>query len=92
VFGCCDRRALCVIHRDEAFAQMKGVVACRGEVWAVYVAQRAPRMLGKPWPMTARMRSIARRKVADLADDERLLELLAVELVRWAAKRWDSHR
>jgi hypothetical protein len=34
------------------------------------------------------MRSIARRKVADLAGDARLLELLEADLVRFAAKRW----
>lgn len=34
------------------------------------------------------MSGIARRKVEDLARDPKLLEMLADELVRWAAKRW----
>jgi len=50
------------------------------------VARRCSR--SRPWPRTARCRAIARRKVRDLADDERLAELLADEVERWAARWW----
>ncbi len=43
----------------------------------------------QPWPAhDGRAAAIARRKVADLTRDRRLVELLAAELARWAAKRW----
>lgn len=89
MIGRCSTHALCAMHRDETFAQLRGVAATRGEVWADTVAAKMPRAIGKPWPVKSpRMMSIERRKVADLANDATLLELLAVELAAWAARRW----
>lgn len=91
VIGCCESANLCELHRVGMFEQLRGVASTRGEVWADTVAARRPRMVGQPWPVKSpRMMSIARSKVADLAHDERLLELLAVELASWAARRWDE--
>ena len=92
MIGCCEPAALCVLHRAGLFDQLKGTVACRGEVWADAVAARRPRMIGQPWPEGDRMLAIARGKVRDLAKDERLLEMLAVELARWAARRWADRK
>jgi hypothetical protein len=52
------------------------------------VAARVP--CTQPWPQTERMLAIAAGKVEDLARDPKLLEMLAAELARWAAKRWQS--
>lgn len=42
-----------------------------------------------PWPMTEKMRSIARRKVTSIArGDQRLLEALTTECVLGAAHWW----
>jgi len=79
----CDR---CV---DDGLAHLRGVAACRGERWALTVAARCPRLRGRPWPAyDGRAAELARRKVADLTRDDRLRELLAVELAAWAARRW----
>lgn len=82
----CARDQLCDRCVDDAFAQLRGVAACRGEVWAMAVAKTCPRT--RPWPCSERARAIARRKVADLAADERLCARLASELERWAARWW----
>jgi len=50
------------------------------------VAKQCPRT--RPWPCSERARAIARRKVSDLAADERLATRLADELERWAARWW----
>lgn len=84
----CARDQLCDRCVDDAFAQLRGVAACRGEVWAMDVARRCPR--AQPWPATERVRAIARRKVGDLSSDARLAERLAGELERWAARWWQA--
>jgi hypothetical protein len=68
------------------FDNLRGTAACRGEAWAESVARRCRR--DQPWPRTERAAAIARMKVEDLARDERLLEMLADELARWAELRW----
>ena len=89
MLGCgCARDQLCDRCVDDAFAQLRGVAACRGEVWAMAVAKSCPR--DQPWPCTERARVIARRKVADLCADERLASRLAGELQHWAARWWAS--
>lgn len=78
---------MCERCREDRFAQLGGVAACRGEYWAERVARVVP--TGKPWPPhEGKAADIARRLVRDLADDPKLLELLAGELARWAARRW----
>jgi hypothetical protein len=71
----------------DGFAQLRGVASCRGEHWAWTVAERVARR--DPWPPhEGRPAELARSKVADLTEDLRLRELLAVELARAAARRW----
>lgn len=82
----CARDQLCDRCVDDAFAQLRGVAACRGEVWAMEVAKQCPR--GRPWPCSPRAHAIARRKVGDLSADARLADRLAGELERWAARWW----
>ena len=89
IVACCDRDMLCDRCVADTFAQLRGVAACRGERWAASVSTRRPRLRTRPWPAhAARAAAIARAKVADLTRDERLRELLAAELARWAARRW----
>jgi len=80
----CDR---CVA---DSFAQLRGVAACRGEVWAMSLVDRCSR--AQPWPATERATAIAQRKVADLTSDARLGDLLVRELMRWAARWWDQNQ
>jgi hypothetical protein len=82
----CARDQLCDRCVDDGFAQLRGVAACRGEVWAMDIAKQCPR--ARPWPCTERARAIARRKVSDLCADQRLRSRLAGELERWAARWW----
>lgn len=83
----CPRDALCPLCYSGAFANLRGTSACRGEVWAQRVARVVDRAL--PWPPHAgKAAAIARDKVADLTLDPRLLEALAMELARWAARWW----
>jgi len=78
-------------ERHEAFMQLKGVAARRGDQWAEDLRGRVDPSL--PWPHSERMLTIARIKVEDLAPrDERLLELLASECAKWAERRWDRLR
>lgn len=85
--NCNGAAPLCARCRADRFAQLKGVAACRGEVWADQVAETMPR--DRPWPVDgARTAAIALRKVEDLTDDEALRVDLARELVRYAGRRW----
>jgi hypothetical protein len=78
---------MCTRCNDDAFAQLRGVAACRGEVWAMDIARRAPQP--RPWPAyDGKAASIARAKVTDLAADPALLDRLARELSHWAARWW----
>lgn len=87
--GCCARDQPCDRCLADALAQLRGVAACRGEFWARAVAARVSREC--PWPPFAgRCAVIARRKVRDLADDERLRERLARIAVDCAARWWSS--
>lgn len=85
----CPRDQLCDLCRAGLFDNLRGTAACRGERWADEVARVVPR--DRPWPAwNDRVAAIARRKVEDMARDERLLVLFAAELATWAAKRWDA--
>src|SRR5256885_9728511 len=81
----CD--PLCGDCVKQALSWHAGVAQCRGESWARSVADVIP--VDRPWPDTERMRAIARRKIADLARDARLVELLADEVIVGAARYWD---
>lgn len=67
--------------------QLKGTAACRGEAWADRVALEVPRSRAWP-PHLGRPAELARGLVRDLTRDADLLELLAAELAKWAARRW----
>ncbi|MBA3457679.1 MAG: hypothetical protein H0T42_31645 [Deltaproteobacteria bacterium] len=84
----CPRDRMCDRCVADSFAQLRGVAACRGEVWAMSVAERCRR--SQPWPASDRATAIAQRKIADLTSDSRLAELLGRELVRWAARWWNA--
>lgn len=84
----CARDRLCDRCVEDGFRQLRGVAACRGEAWAVDVAKRC--RTRQPWPRGERSMAIARRKVEDLTRDARLVERLADELERWAARRWSE--
>jgi len=84
----CSRDQLCDRCVDDGFAQLRGVAACRGEVWAMAVAKQCRR--DRPWPCNERARAIARRKVSDLCADPRLATRLAGEVERWAARWWST--
>ena len=86
IFACgCD--PLCDACLGQHLQWHVGVAQCRGESWARAVANVCP--IDRPWPTSARMRTIALRKVADLTGDRRLLELLADECVLGAARWWN---
>lgn len=89
-YACCvDRTALCDRCLDEQLAQLRGVAACRGDNWAVSVAARVARR--DPWPeYEGRVRGLARMKVRDLANDERLREQLARACYEHAVRRWNA--
>lgn len=87
----CPRDALCLRCRADLFAQLRGVAACRGETWAERVAHHVSREHVWP-PHDGRAADIARRLVGDLARDPVLVDMLASELARWAARRWNEPR
>lgn len=83
----CPRDRLCDRCLEDAFAQLRGVAACRGESWAREVAKKVPREL--PWPSDSpKTAAIALRKVGDMSRDERLRGKLAAEIEAWAARWW----
>jgi hypothetical protein len=87
--ACCVRDKLCDQCVADSFAQLRGVAACRGEHWATSVAARCHTK--QAWPRhEGRAAQIARTKVDDLARDDRLVEMLAGEAARWAARRWSG--
>ena len=87
----CREDALCEICLDARFMQLKGVAAVRGERWADETAQWMSR--DREWPeYSPKMLVIARLKIAELGRDPKLLEKLAMECARWAAKRWNAAR
>jgi hypothetical protein len=81
---------MCDLCIEEHVAWWGGIAYVRGENWARAVARVVP--IDKPWPMTETMRSIARRKMSDLASDTRLLELLTDEVIKGAARWWNRAR
>ena len=83
----CPREHLCTRCSDDGFAQLRGVAACRGEVWAMDVARRAP--APRPWPaFEGKAAALALGKVGDLTPDPGLADRLARELAHWAARWW----
>jgi len=86
---CCSPDELCNIHLRRAFEGAKGLAYGRGDAWAERVAGRVGRAaLREEWPDTPKMRTIARRLVADLTQDKRLIEKFAACCAEQAAQRW----
>src|SRR5262245_2902158 len=83
----CGCAPLCDACLAQHLSWFKGIAQARGENWARAVARVVP--VDRPWPMTERMRAIARRKMDDLAKDARLVELLADETIEGARRWWD---
>lgn len=93
MIGCldprCSRTSLCDRCVDDTFAQLRGVAAARGTMWADR-ARAAGRTM--PWPSWDAARARAVEIVANIAgEDPRLLERLARccfdEAARWFEKR-----
>ena len=66
----------------------RGVAMARGIFWTESVVRRHPELLARAWPGDGKAEAIARRKVADLGHDERVLERLCSALMESAARRW----
>jgi hypothetical protein len=60
-----------------------------GEVWAEQVARGRAHRGHASWPDDERALVIARRRVAQLASDPRLVEALAATCVKGAAGWWE---
>lgn len=74
---------------DNAIMWLGGVASCRGGCWADRVARSRPDLLGQPWPpYEGRAAELARKQVADLSSDPRLIERFAVLANESAARRW----
>lgn len=85
----CPPERLCETCLAGRFDNLRGTAATRGECWAARVAKIVRGRRDRPWPRyDEKVAAIAKRKVEDLARDERLLGLLAAECASWAAKRW----
>jgi len=65
-----------------------GIAYGYGEDWARAVANVIP--VDRAWPMTAKMRAVAVRKAARLTSDARLLDMLADEVAKGAARWWNA--
>jgi len=85
----CPRDALCDKCRESLFTQLRGTAARRGDEWADRVKRAEPRRREWP-PHEGADAELARGLVRDLTRDPQLLNLLAAELARWAAKRWSG--
>lgn len=86
VCGCLSEK-LCEMCLSSRFMQLKGVAAARAHRWVQDLARRVPR--SHQWPHDSeRMLKSAKHEVADLAKDERLLEMLARECLEAAEREW----
>ena len=82
----CARSQLCRTCLAGAFDNLRGVAACRGEVWAMDVARRCGFV--RAWPASAKAHDIAARKVSDLGSDPVLVAKLAEVTAHWAQRWW----
>lgn len=81
----CDCRAtpaLCDRCLQDAWMQLRGVAACRGERWGAQLARAG----------AAPLELEATRRVADIARDARLRVRLAAEALRWARRALERAR
>ena len=83
----CGCDPLCDACIEQHLSWYRGIAYNRGERWARAIAEVIP--IEKTWPTTEKMRAIARRRVDDLARDQRLLELLTDLAIEGAATWWN---
>jgi hypothetical protein len=83
----CNRRwSACVNY---ALMWFGGMACSRGIAWAESVARQRPKLLPRTWPAhEGRAAERARRKVANLFEDMRVIDLLAVDVSKHAARTW----
>jgi hypothetical protein len=79
---------LCDDCLAEHFSWYAGIAYNRGADWARAVATVVP--IDRPWPNTEKQRDGARRKASSLTNDARLIELLADEVTKGAARWWNA--
>jgi hypothetical protein len=85
----CPRNDRCPACVDQALMWLSGMASTRGIAWAESVAERRPELLRQPWPThDGRAAELARAKVDDLCEDPTVVDLLAVEVSKQAARRW----
>lgn len=94
MIGCldsrCSRSTLCDRCVDDTFAQLRGVAAARGTMWADRARVQQPGRTA--WPSWEAAKGRARELVANIAgEDPRLIERLArccwEDAARWYEKR-----
>ena len=83
----CPDAQLCTPCYGRALLAARGQAAVIGQCWAEAVCRGELRR--EPWPDTDRSRAIARRLVASLTRDPRMLDELAAECWRGAAAWWE---
>jgi len=84
----CPRNQLYPACHNQALMWFSGRAASRGIAWAESVARRRPTLLWQPWPAhDGRAAELARTKLADLADDPRVVDLLCKDVSAHAARR-----
>lgn len=85
----CGPTTLCVGCYGRELAAKRAQARVAGQCWAERVARR-PECRNWAWPADARkMRSVARRQIAALAADPRLVEELALACITGAATWWE---
>lgn len=87
--GCsCAPTALCDACLEADLGSMRGVARARGQWWAERVIAAGRDRSRAWWPHEGRAAELAREHVANLSQDERLLDRLAAECATEAARRW----
>jgi hypothetical protein len=85
----CPRDNRCPACVDQALMWLGGMACTRGITWAEDVAKRHPELHRREWPPHhGRAAELARAKVEDLFEDPHVVDLLAVEVSKQAARRW----
>lgn len=83
---CMGRPPRCAWCFDRAIERHGGAAGIRGRQWAKRVADQVG--TSKPWPPMTKTGGIARRLVADMTTDPRILEALAIRCHLGARDLW----
>lgn len=84
----CKDDQLCEPCFGRELTAKRGQARTLGQCWAERVARRAKQHRDDSWPEGARALEIARRQVAPLARDPRLVDELALACLAGAAAWW----